>query len=223
MTYIKIPKVNRMQFGVIDQNFVNRATQMANEFSVMKPRLNSLLARVNTFKYAPPIFARILSSEPYLEIRIKLAGDPNNPVDVEVAWTYKWEQVQVRSVDTMIPKFSDPPQGGHHTVTTMTSDIIEELYGEKQGLAYNVAEMANPQTAGDITDIEREGTIFGINMEVGTYPAGFRPMPVPDNAYVQLTAQVAIEDNYMFYTFDRQGVHDGACEAVSTYEIPESR
>jgi len=200
MSDLTIPRINRMQFGIIDESFVNRATRMANEFAAMKPKLEKLLVVSQTEFARIPILAKIESSEMVAEVEIELLGSVE-AIRVEVAWKYKWKRVQVKSEETIIPEVDV----GHTDIEEVTSDIIAEAFGGNSGLAYNVAEMAN---------VETSPIIFGIDMETATYPAGFRPMPVEDGAYVSLVANVSFDDSFFFYTFDRQGVHDGQCAAI---------
>ena len=200
MSDLKIPRVNKMQFGIIDENFVNRSTRMANEFADMKPRLKNLLEISETGFARQPILVKITESEMLKEVEVQLLGSID-PIRVEVAWKYRWKQVQVFDESTIIPE----EDKGHPEVGVWNSDSVAEVYGENAGLAFNVAEMAHMETA---------PIIFGVDMETATYPAGFRPMPIADDTYVHLIPHQASDDSYFFYTFDRQGTHDGQCGAV---------
>jgi hypothetical protein len=200
MSDLTIPRINKMQFGIIDESFVNRATRMANDFATLKPKLEKMLLVAQTEFARIPILAKIESSEMAQEVEIELLGSAE-AIRVEVAWKYKWKKVQIQDEATIIPTDED----GHPEIEDVTSDIIAEAFGGNSGLAYNVAEMANVVTA---------PVIFGIDMETATYPAGFRPMPVEDGAYVSLVAHKTFDEAYFFYTFDRQGVHDGQCAAI---------
>ena len=217
MSISKLPKINKMQFGVIDAAFINRATSLANSFSDYQPMLSSISAGVTQADFArKPMLVKIISSEKVYEAKIKFYAnqDPTSgeevETEVEVAWKYKWIRVKIKDKSTIVPRDDEEDSsGGHPVIEEIDSDIVGEvLNDEDAGLAYNIAEMGNRATS---------PVIFGIDMESNVYPIGFRPQPVPDNSYVQLIPHQTEEDSYIFYTFERQGVHDG--EACHT-EIP---
>lgn len=201
-----------MQFGVIDARFVNRATSLANSFSDYQPMLASISGQQQTEFARKPMLVKIISSEKVYEAQIKFYADGGEiETDVEIAWKYKWIRVKIKDKGSIVPRDGeDESDGGHTVIEEIDSDIVGEvLNDEDAGLAYNIAEMGNRATS---------PVIFGIDMESNVYPIGFRPKPVPDNSYVQLIPHQTDEDSYIFYTFERQGVHDG--ESCST-EIPE--
>ena len=194
-----------MKFGVIDAKFMNTATTLANDFADMKPQLNQLLKFSQSGFAKRPILARITESNPIHKTEIEFANGTTK--DVEVAWEYKWEKVTIKSETTIIPIISNSEGGGHPVDETMNSDIIAEIRGAKNGLAYNIAEMAN---------VELAPIIFGVDMEASAYPSGFIPMPTTIGEYMLLNTFQA-DDGYFFYTFDRTGIHDGTCaESLDT-------
>ena len=198
-----------MQFGVIDAPFINRATSLANSFSDYLPMLASISGVQQPVFARPPMLVKILSSEVVAKAKIKFyaeqpagEGDEGVETEVDVAWKYKWIRVKIDNKRSIVPKDEEgDTEGGHIEIEEIDSDIAEEVLGaEEAGLAYNIAEMGNMATS---------PVIFGIDMESNIYPSGFRPMPVPDKAYVQLIPHQCTEDSYVFYTFERQGTHDG--------------
>ena len=212
MSDYKIPRINRMQFGTIDEKFVNRATQLANDFADVQPQLNRLTL---DFKRSAKKSILVKLGEPIMkvEVEIQLAGDDEGDKTlVEVAWAYPWQRVKVANKETIIPKSPDDGAAaggdapdGHPEVEGINSDEVEEVFGEEAGMAYNIAEMAHRELA---------PIIFGIDMSTSTYPAGFRPKPIDEGSYVYITRNQCFEDNYIFYSFDRLGVHDGGCVAL---------
>ena len=212
MSDYKIPRINRMQFGTIDEKFVNRATQLANDFADVQPQLNRLALdfKKNAKK---SILVKLGKSKMIKEVEIQLAADDEGDKTlVKVAWSYRWQRVKVANKDTIIPMGEEEAAAaggdapaGHPEVEGINSDEVEEVFGEEAGMAYNIAEMAH----GELAPI-----IFGIDMSTSTYPAGFRPKPIDEGSYVYITRNQCFEDNYIFYSFDRLGVHDGSCVAL---------
>jgi len=197
MSDYKIPLINKMQFGVIDEKFVNSATRLANDFADLKPQLDSMMSFDERGFLKKPILAKIKDFEVVTEVDIEFASGSQRPV--EVAWKYKWDKVSIVKGSEII---AGEGGEGHPLDEYTNSDAAEELHGAGQGLAYNIAEMANAELA---------PIVFGVDMETSAYPQGFRPQPADVGTYVLLSPHYCDEDGFFFYTFDRQGVHDGAC------------
>ena len=83
-SFQKIPRINSMRFGIIDEKFVNTATSLANDFGEMKPQIERMGETVEKGFAKKPIFAKILASEAIKRVEIEFANGIAE--DVDVAW-----------------------------------------------------------------------------------------------------------------------------------------
>lgn len=99
--------------------------------------------------------------------------------------------------------------GGTPTAVSSTA-VTGGFSGAK---ALNLAEWLNASST---------GIAFGVDRAGADYPAGFAPRPVSgggtgnthqQDVIVEITGSVIASDGSTIYLFDRQGAHDGTCDA----------
>jgi hypothetical protein len=196
MVDTKIPEINRMQFGIIDEHFVNQATSQANLFADMSAQIEQSLKTMESPFFVPQFLARILSNE--VDATVLIINALGRELEVNVAWKYKWSKVLIDDVGVIV----EPPDVHHEKDEEINTDKVQELLSANEGYAYNTAEMGH---------VNQAPIIFGVDMSGADYPAGFSPFPVENDTYVLMQPMRADGDAGAFYLFTLMGTHDGTC------------
>tara|TARA_R100001530_G_scaffold23002_1_gene18912 strand:- start:1994 stop:2611 length:618 start_codon:yes stop_codon:yes gene_type:complete len=201
----ELPKISRMQFGVIDEEYMNTLSNAAETFNSLKPAIDDMLAKTRG-QVSPPFLAQITSL--IAMDSISLERNDGSTETVTVQWAYLWKTKSIESVDQDeivlidaeplvtsqdISESIDIGQGGE-----WTGEIVS-------GLAFNMAELANKAT------YNASGVVFGVDVTTAAYPAAFYPVGIAAGNFVYLQ-KVYSDSAEAIYIFDRQGTHDGSCE-----------
>lgn len=200
-----LPHIDRMQFGILDQNYMNTIAESSEAFAEMKTSLDELVTRENR-KYDESFLVQLTNNSP-------IAETASGERTIDIAWKYNWVRVEVGS-------FYDPEtalttdinyqcvgmgcSGGNTHTSNDFRAMIGEPNGSASGYAYNLAELSNIATA---------PIIFGINVSGGNYPTGYSPQPCANGSIVMLTP-LTDSLGVTNFRFDRQGAHDGDCETI---------
>ena len=196
----KLPMLSRMQFGIIDQQYMNTLATRSNEFAEIEQPINRLIADRGAL-FGKVQLAEIVQVEEIATTTLATAGG-----EVGIAWRYTWKSVDLladlASDDTTLPTQPSGDSG-------ITTDGIQEVSGDDDadgtpstaGYAYNLAELTNMVT---------DPIIFGIDVSSAEYPTTYQPVPVQGGAIVLLWRWEDTEGR-LVYLFDRQGTHDGYC------------
>jgi len=199
----KLPTINKMQFGIIDEVYMNALRDGAEGFMQMRPALNEVLAEYKRLK-SKPFLAKITAKVAIAEVEFERFNTILTTVDV--AWKYEFETMQLSLSNTDPNATEIQLLAGDNSYTTEmiqdSNDIGDE--GCVSGYAYNLAELANEEFLNEI--------IFGVKVTGESYPAGFIPVGMQVGDYVLLT-KFNSGKSCTGYLFDRQGTHDGDCEA----------
>ncbi len=194
----QLPKINKMQFGIIDEVYMNTLADAVEEFKNMKPALDVLVSKTLKMK-SPSFMAQITSVDDFVMENV-LIGEEGEVVNIPIAWKYTWSAVGVENFDE--DSFNFIPVEPNIT----TADVQESIGDGESGYAFNLAELSNKKT------YEEEGVINGVKVSSPSYPLGFLPMSIRKFSFVVLQKYMS-NDGQVFYLFDRQGTHDGTCEA----------
>lgn len=189
-------RISQMQFGIIDEVYMNSIVSAVNEFNDMKGSLDRLIS-ASTIKKSIPFLAEIETRTQMTTVEIERSNGDEE--EVVVAWYYGWKTVKVTNVDTS----SGVSFGSADTFFT-DYDVRSSTGVPDSGYCFNLAELRNVQT------YDEDGTIFGVNVSSEAYPTGFFPVGVPEKAVVLLQRAVS-DEGQVLYVFDRQGTHDGTC------------
>tara|TARA_R100000664_G_scaffold33867_1_gene52443 strand:- start:3791 stop:4378 length:588 start_codon:yes stop_codon:yes gene_type:complete len=193
----QLPHINTMKFGIIDQTYMNTLAKRSDSFAQMENALSAMVGK--TKGVANSFFALIKQSEEIAEY-----------MDMGIAWKYDWRRVEFIDLPNMLnggfeDGFYTSEAYDNGALIDETSHKIRESLDEisgDQAYAYNMAELTN---------INTQPIVFGIDMSANGYPEGYTPQSVPENALVYLTKFVDTEGRVHFF-FERQGTHDGECE-----------
>ena len=193
-----------MQFGVIDEEYMNTLSNAAETFNSLKPAIDDLLAQTSS-QVSRPFLAKITNVDSYTSIT--LTRSDGSTESVPVVWSYKWGRVEIETVDLdeIAIGDTDPTLISLNISNSYDLDQNGEWTGEiVSGLAFNLAELANPAT------YDSSGVVFGVDINSAQYPLGFYPvgMAVGDFVYLQ---KIYSSDMKAIFIFDRQGTHDGSC------------
>ena len=189
-----------MQFGIIDQTYMNTIASRSDSFSQMQDALSAMVGKTKGITQS--FFALIGESTVIA-----------NYNEIPIAWKYNWRRVEFIDLPNKIDGGVDD---GFYTSETYDNGSLEDETSQKineslqtedessvdQAYGYNLAELTN---------INTQPIVFGINMSASGYPEGFTPQSVPENALVYMTQFIDTEGRVHFF-FDRQGTHDGDCE-----------
>lgn len=199
----KLPHINKMRFGIIDQNYMNALSSSASDFGEMEQSLQRLIGKSK--QRGEDSFLATVTADPN-ELKNAMTGDGRS---VDIAWKYSWERVEFRhlpnqvSSSLMLSSASYEVEGvNQHTTEQLQIALGTTEPNITQAYAYNLAEMSNIVTA---------PIIFGVDISSQNYPAGFMPQKVPNGSVVWITRMIDFSGKYHFF-FERQGVHDGSCE-----------
>jgi len=203
----ELPKISRMQFGVIDEEYMNTLADAADNFNKLKPAIDDMLAK-SSGQVSRPFLAEITNVNDFTEIEIQRSD--GNTEDVVVVWSYLWKRVEIEKVETdpsateIVVVDTDPGLNSYWISRSYDLDEDGEWTGLVSGTAFNLAELANPKS------YLFGGIVFGVNVKQEAYPLGFYPvgMRVGDFVYLQ---KIYTTDMRAIYIFDRQGTHDGSC------------
>lgn len=191
-----LPHIDKMKFGIIDQDYMNTLAESSGAFDEMKPTLSKLVTQYSR-KSAETFFAIITS---YESIATATAGSR----DVDIAWKYNWSKVELANLPQSITSDNLTSQVNYEG-SGHTSEKFREMDASPYtGYAYNLAELSNIMTS---------PIVFGVDVSSDNYPEGYSPQPCPIDSVVQLTEMLDFTGKQHF-KFDRQGVHDGDCETV---------
>lgn len=193
----QLPHINTMKFGIIDQTYMNTLATRSDSFAQMENALSAMVGK--TKGIANSFFALIGQST-------VLANYNNTPI----AWKYDWRRVEFIDLPDKIDGGIDD---GFYTSESYDNGALEDETSQKireslddislnQAYAYNMAELTN---------INTQPIVFGIDMSASGYPEGYTPQSVRENALVYMTKFVDTEGRVHFF-FERQGTHDGDCE-----------
>lgn len=195
-----IPVIGRMQFGIIDEVYMNTVSSAVDGFLDMKPQIEEVLASVSLLK-SKPFFAIITKKSTSKTVDLT-RYDGTTSYNTPVAWVYEWATVSVAYADeNEVTWTASVPQ-------TTSQDVMDSVDPDNpeiiSGLAINLAEQGNQGTYATF------GIIFGVNVKEDIYPTGFVPVGSEEGDIVCLQKTVST-DGAIIYFFDRQGTHDGAC------------
>ena len=191
-----LPPINRMKFGIIDQNYMNTLAQAANEFNDMKARLNDMSAIASkTSRAGKHMLARIQSSTP-------IASAEGTNGEMDIAWRYAWQRISFTELTSNIQSGEEEEMYDEDLYPDTTTQDTEQALGEGQGYAYNLAELSNIMTA---------PILNGVNITGEGYPEGYYLRDITLGSFVLLYPIVDIAGNFS-YLFERQNIHDGSCE-----------
>ena len=201
-----LPHIDRMKFGIIDQNYMNTLAESSDAFEMMKPSLDTILK--NESRKADESFFALVFTNESAELAYTTIGER----EVAIAWTYSWSRVELTNLPTVVSSSNMTSDFNYLStgseVNTQTTNYFQSVYGgvhaDTVGYAYNLAELSNIMTA---------PVIFGVDTASSTYPEGYSPQPLPSFSIVKLTAMNDTAGRPHF-CFDRQGVHDGDCETA---------
>lgn len=216
-----LPKIGRMKFGIIDQNYMNTLAQTSEEFAHMEKQLSELIGQTpvkSTNHFLATISERSGGSGSF----------PFSGINVpKIAWLYQFKRIDF----THLPTYAEPdpsyepevhrgplyteqfyidPDTGENTQTSQEIDDLffgdhpsnkDPAFGDLQGYCYNLAELSN---------IITDPIVFGVDTSSEDFDSGFEPQKVPDGSIVRLT-RIIDAGGHQHYTFERQGVFDGAC------------
>ena len=197
-----LSKINRMKFGIIDEVYMNTIADAVDTFLEIKPSIENTIEKVSRLP-ANPFFATITKVTPSFSIDLT-RFDGTVSLNVRVQWVYEWSSKILETADEASVVFGNPE------VVVTSEDVTNSIPdnggqgGEVllvSGLAINLAEMANLETA---------PIVFGVDMSSAVYPNGFIPVGMQVGDYVSLQKSYA-SDGAIIYFFDRQGTHDGIC------------
>jgi hypothetical protein len=195
-----LPKISRMQFGVIDEQYMNTLSDAAETFNSLKPAIDDILAKAKR-QVSPPFLAQITSLLPMDSISLERDNGTTETVDVQ--WAYLWKTISIESVDqdSIVLVDTDPLV----TSADISASIDGGLGEIVSGQAFNMAELANKAS------YNASGVVFGVDVTTAAYPAAFYPIGIAAGNFVYLQ-KVYSEGAKAIYIFDRQGTHDGLCE-----------
>ena len=193
----QLPHINTMKFGIIDQTYMNTLATRSDSFAQMENALSAMVGKTKGITNS--FFALITTSE---EIA--------NYIGTAIAWKYDWRRVEFIDLPNML---NGVTQDGFYTSESYDNGALQDETSEKirlslddisqnQAYAYNMAELTN---------INTQPIVFGIDMSATGYPEGYTPQKVPDTSLVYMTKFVDTEGRVHFF-FERQGTHDGECE-----------
>ena len=202
----ELPKISRMQFGVIDEEYMNTLSNAAETFNSLKPAIDDMLAKTRR-QISPPFLAQITNTNSMDSI--SLVRNDGSTETVTVQWSYEWKTVSIEQVDQDEIVFIETYPLVTSEDISRSIDIDEqggEWTGEiVSGLAFNLAELANKAS------YTASGVVFGVDIKGAAYPVGFYPKGVACGDFVYLQ-KVYSDNTKAVYFFDRQGTHDGLCE-----------
>lgn len=193
-----------MQFGIIDAEYMNTLSDAANNFNELKPAIDDMLAK-SSRQVSRPFLAQISNVDSYTSIT--LTRSDGNTEDVPVVWSYRWIRVEIETVDLDEISIVETDPSLNSYLISRSYDLDENGEWTEEiisGLAFNLAELANPAT------YDLSGVVFGVDINSEQYPLGFYPigMAVGDFVYLQ---KLYSADVKAIFIFDRQGTHDGSC------------
>jgi len=195
--------INKMKFGVIDQDYMNQLARSTNEFDDIKAEMKVMLSK-DARRGSKSFLAQIYGTAG------ALAYYPAGTFDFTIAWRYAWERVDFKdphfwqNAENLVTdeQYLDPKTGVSWNNTQGCQDV-KGFIGQYSCFAYNIAELSNIMTV---------PVVFGVNMAGSSYPEGFSPQHVPMGSLVWLTEIASPYSGSQNYYFDRQGAHDGLCE-----------
>tara|TARA_R110000824_G_scaffold168136_5_gene345169 strand:+ start:2005 stop:2619 length:615 start_codon:yes stop_codon:yes gene_type:complete len=197
--------INKMKFGVIDQDYMNQLAQSTGEFDDIKAEIKQVLSQ-DVRRGSKSFLAQIGYSG-------DIAWYPEeSPHLFPIAWRYNWTRVDLKdphffnnSMDLVTEElYEDPQTGQNFNDTGGCQDAVGSPLGAFGCFAYNIAELSNILTV---------PIVFGVDVAGASYPDGFSPQPLPPSSLVWLTKISSPYLGSTNYYFDRQGTHDGVCES----------
>ncbi len=188
-----------MKFGIIDEVFMNTIVDAVAHFEDIEPAINRLISDADP-NIGSSFFATIKKKNDFLTANItRFSG-----VTPETyAWSYEWDRVTLGiGTDT----FNANKDGVSNTEAFRES--YEHISSGFVGYAFNINELSSKNTV-------ENNIVYGINMSNESYPAGFSPIPQPDETVVELKKYfVGREGGQIFpiFLFNSTGIHDGDCD-----------
>ena len=200
----KLPTINKMKFGIIDEVYMNTLRDATKDFMSMQPALSEMIAEHLKLK-SRPFLAKITTAIAMGEVEFERHDGTMSTVDV--SWRYEFETVDLHFGGV---GGESQPIGLLAGENSYTSENIQDSNddgneGCTSGYAYNMAEIANEAFENEI--------IFGVKVTGDSYPLGFSPKGMQEGDYILVT-KFNSTNSCTGYFFDRQGTHDGNCDPL---------
>ena len=196
----QLPHINKMQFGIIDQTYMNTIATRSDSFSQMQDALSAMVGKTKGITQS---FFALIGEHTVIA----------NYNEIPIAWKYNWRRVEFIDLPNKIDGGVDD---GFYTSETYDNGSLEDETSQKINESLQTEDESSEEQAygynlAELTNINTQPIVFGINMSASGYPEGFTPQSVPENALVFMTQFIDTEGRVHFF-FDRQGTHDGDCE-----------